>query len=223
MPRKKFDLSLLPDAPNLEFEQPLWRAGIFQVGGVDEAGRGALAGPVAAGVVVLPVQDDLPETLAGVRDSKLMTARARQEWAEIIPQVALACGVGFAGPNEIDDLGIVSATHLAVRRALGRLPIDPQHLLLDGRLRPEAGIPETSLIKGDRRSLSIAAAAILAKVARDEKMVELAEDFPQYDFAHNKGYGTAAHREAIEVHGPCPVHRFSFAPMRQDHSEEIEL
>lgn len=223
MPRKKFDLSLLPPAPNLEFEQSLWRAGIFQVGGVDEAGRGALAGPVAAGVVVLPMRDDLPEALAGVRDSKLMTARARQEWAEVIPQVALAYGVGFAGPDEIDVLGIVPATHLAVRRALKSLPLDPQHLLLDGRLHPDVGIPETVLIKGDRRSLSIASAAILAKVARDEKMVELSERFPNYDFSHNKGYGTAAHCAAIEAYGPCPVHRYSFAPIRQDDSQEITL
>jgi ribonuclease HII len=222
MARKKFDLSLLPPKPNLEFEQPLWRDGLAHIAGVDEAGRGALAGPVAVGVVVLPDRPDLLELLAGVQDSKQMTARARQHWAEIIPQVAVDCQVGFAGPEEIDEIGIVHAIGLAARRALEELSSPPEHLLLDARLVPDAGIPETSLIKGDCRSLSIAASAIMAKVARDRIMVEMSEQYPAYGFEHNMGYGTAVHRNAIAEHGPCKIHRFSFAPIRQDEPAEDE-
>jgi len=220
MPRKKFDLSQLPPSPNLDFERPLWDSGFARVAGVDEAGRGALAGPVAVGVVVLPNLPDVLERLAGVRDSKQMTARNREHWAGIIPQVAVSWQVGFAEPGEIDEIGIVPATGLAARRALDRLPERPNYLLLDARLKPEAFIPERSLIKGDCRSLSIAAAAIMAKVTRDRLMVEMDESYPEYLFRANMGYGTAAHRGAIESHGPCPIHRFSFAPIRQDDPAE---
>lgn len=221
MARKKFDLSLLPPTPNLEFEQPLWRTGFKRIAGIDEAGRGSLAGPVAVGVVVLPNRPDLEELLDGVKDSKQMTARARQDWAEIIPQVAASWQVGFAEPGEIDKIGIVQATGLAARRALEGLPEQPDYLLLDARLKPMAFIPETSLIKGDCRSLSIAAASVMAKVIRDRLMDEMDERYPTYGFAQNKGYGTAAHCQAIADDGPCEIHRFSFAPIRQD-DEELE-
>ena len=216
MPRKKFDLSLLPPAPDLTFEQGLWQAGVELVAGVDEAGRGALAGPVAAGVVVLPNQQDLPQVLAGVRDSKQMTAKERQYWATQIELSALAYQVGFAGPEEVDELGIVPATRLAAMRAIARLPHLPSHLLIDAISIPGAGIPETSLIKGDRRSLSIAAASILAKVQRDAHMVEAEGLYPGYGFATHKGYGTAHHLAAIEEIGPSPIHRMSFSPLRPD-------
>jgi len=216
MPRKKFDLSLLPPTPDLTYEQELWQAGMEIVAGVDEAGRGALAGPVAAGAVVLPNQQDLPQVLDGVRDSKQMTAKDRRYWAAKIEGTALACQVGFAGPEEVDELGIIPATRLAAMRAIARLPQVPGHLLIDAISIPGAGIPETSLIKGDRRSLSIAAASILAKVQRDAHMVELDEKYPGYGFAAHKGYGTAQHRAAIEELGPCPIHRMSFAPLRPD-------
>jgi len=216
MPRKKFDLSLLPPAPDLTHELELWQAGVQIVAGVDEAGRGALAGPVAAGVVVLPNQHDLPQALAGVRDSKQMTAKDRRYWATHIESLAVACQVGFAGAEEVDELGIIPATRLAAMRAIARLPQLPGHLLIDAISIPGAGIPETSLIKGDRRSLSIAAASILAKVQRDALMVEIDEQYPGYGFAAHKGYGTAHHRAAIEELGPCPIHRMSFAPLRPD-------
>jgi len=216
MPRKKFDLSLLPPVPDLTFEQGLWQAGVGIVAGVDEAGRGALAGPVAAGVVVLPNQQDLAQVLTGVRDSKQMTAKDRQYWARQIDSSAQACQVGFAGPEEVDELGIIPATRLAAMRAIAQLPQAPGHLLIDAISIPGAGIPETSLIKGDRRSLSIAAASILAKVHRDAQMVELDGQYPGYGFAAHKGYGTARHLAAIDVLGPCPIHRMSFAPLRPD-------
>ena len=214
MPRKKFDLSLLPEAPNLEFEQALWRAGVALVAGVDEAGRGALAGPVAAGVVVLPKSRNIQKKLEGVNDSKQLSKKKREYWLEIITQAALSCQVGFGSPEEIDELGIVPATRLAAMRALAKLEKTPGHLLIDAIKIPEAEIESTSLIKGDCRSLSIACASIAAKVTRDRYMQEASEKYPGYDLAANMGYGTARHRQAIENLGPCEIHRMSFAPMR---------
>ena len=223
MPRKKFDLSQLPEAPNLHFEQGLWLAGVAHIGGIDEAGRGALAGPVSAGVVILPNRPDLLETLHGVRDSKQMTHKARVVWAEVIRDTAVCAEVGFAQADEIDEIGIVPATRLAAMRAIAQLSPPPAHLLVDAIKIPGAGLPETTLIKGDRRSLSIAAASILAKVARDLLMEELDAEYPGYGFAHNKGYGTSMHRAAIETLGPCKIHRYSFAPIRQEEDPQLPL
>lgn len=212
--RRKFNPNLLPERPNLDFEDTLWRKGIVWVAGVDEAGRGALAGPVAAGAVVLPHnQPDLMLQLSGVRDSKVMSAPARDTWAETIKKLALAWGVGMAAPGEIDAIGIVPATCLAVSRALANLEILPQHVLVDYLTLPEVICPQTPLVKGDARSLSIAAAAILAKTARDGVLVQLDQVFPGYSFAKNKGYGTAAHRQAISALGPCSQHRRTFSPV----------
>lgn len=216
MSRKKFDLSTLPPFPDLSFEQALWGEGVTLIAGIDEAGRGALAGPVAAGVVVLPQTEGLAAALEGVRDSKQMSAKQRGAAVEMIEAVALACRVGLASPAEVDELGILPATRLAVIRALEELPDPPEHLLVDHIAIHAPGIPETPLTKGDRRSLSIAAASILAKVRRDEIMVEMDMQYPDYGFASHKGYGTAGHRAAIETFGPCPAHRMSFSPMRQD-------
>jgi ribonuclease HII len=213
-PRRKFNPNLLPERPNLEFEDALWRQGITWVAGADEAGRGALAGPVAAGVVVLPPdQPDLMLKLFGVRDSKVMSAKDREMWAVEIKATALAWGVGMASSGEIDAVGIVPATCLAVSRALTNLEISPQHVLVDYLTLPEVICPQTPLVKGDARSLSIAAAAILAKTARDAVLVELDQCFPGYSFAKNKGYGTAAHRQAISALGPCSQHRRTFSPV----------
>jgi ribonuclease HII len=223
MPRKKFDLSLLPPCPDLKYEADLWQAGVRIVAGVDEAGRGALAGPVAAGVVVLPNQPDLQKMLDGVQDSKQMTAKSRQHWAQQIKSLALGCQVGFAEAEEVDELSIIPATRLAAIRAISMLPHPPGHLLIDHISIPGAGIPETSLIKGDRRSLSIAAASILAKVQRDEIMIQIDNLYPEYGFADHKGYGTAQHMTAIERHGPCPIHRMSFAPLRPDATDQPSL
>jgi len=222
MPRIKFDRSLLPDAPDLRFEEELWEAGVESVAGVDEAGRGALGGPVAAGVVILPAGSKIFKALDGVQDSKQMTAKARNDWAEKINAIAMA-QVGFAGPEEIDELGIIPATRLAAMRAIAKLPHAPGHLLIDAISIPGAGIPETSLIKGDCRSLSIAAASIMAKVQRDEIMIQAETQYPGYGFAAHKGYGTVRHRTAIENLGPCPIHRMSFSPLRVEDSDQLQL
>ncbi|HTX92343.1 MAG TPA: ribonuclease HII [Anaerolineales bacterium] len=195
--------------PTLEFEQQLWNGGLGRLAGIDEAGRGAWAGPVAAGAVVLPPDPSLLETLSGVRDSKLMTPLARQSWAPRIREAALGWGVGFASAEEIDALGILPATKLAALRALAGLR--PDYLLTDFLVFRDLDLPQTALVKGDRRSLSVAAASVLAKTARDALMVELDGTYPGYGFARHKGYGTSIHQEAIRCRGMCDIHRRSFA------------
>jgi ribonuclease HII len=206
----RFDPALLPPAPDLSFEQPLWAAGLSGVAGIDEAGRGPLAGPVAAAVVVFPPNAGLTVELAGVRDSKQMTPSQRQAACPRIQAAALGFALGFAEAAEIDNLGILPATRLAAWRALQALPFAPDHLLLDALFLPDVDLPQTALIKGDRRSLSIAAASVLAKTARDARLEALEQEYPGYGFARHKGYGTAAHRVALQQLGPCPQHRRSF-------------
>ena len=200
------------DSPNLKFESDLWQSGLRRVAGLDEAGRGAMAGPVAVGAVILP--DDNPhlsETLACSRDSKQMTPRQRELCAPIIEATAMAWSVAFASPEEIDQLGIVPATRLAGMRALEGLNHPLDFLLTDFRLElPESETPQTSLPKGDARCLSIAAASILAKTSRDALMRELDEQYPGYGLGQNKGYGTQAHRSAMRRLGYSSVHRKSF-------------
>jgi len=208
----KFDRRLLPLAPDFAFEIALWGQGYHLVAGVDEAGRGALAGPVAAGALVFPDDPGLLPALKGVRDSKQMTAAQRSSWAERLAEVCLACGVGFASADEIDTLGIVPATRLAACRAVQSLGVQPEHLLVDYLRLPELPIPQTPLVKGDARSLSIAAASILAKTRRDALLCELEAQYPGYGLAQHKGYATQAHRLALERLGPSPIHRLSFAP-----------
>jgi ribonuclease HII len=207
-------LADLPPLPTLEFEQSLWQAGVFPTAGLDEAGRGAWAGPVAAAAVILPPDDaDLLKHLHGVRDSKQMTARAREGFAAVIRETALAWGVGFASVEEIETHGIVPATRLAMMRALQECALSPRHLLIDALRLPDIALPQTSLIKGDARSLSIAAASVLAKTARDPLMRDLARQYPQYGFEVHKGYGTARHRRALQQWGPCPLHRRTYRPV----------
>jgi ribonuclease HII len=206
---KKFDRSLLPEAPDLSFEKPLWNAGIDRIAAIDEAGRGPLAGPVAAAAVILPPHMEAA-ALAGVHDSKQMTPRQREASVARIRKLVWAWGIGFAAVTEIDMLGILPATRLAVQRAIEALPLLPDHLLLDCLLLPEVSLPQTSLIKGDCRSLGIAAASVLAKTARDAWMVACHLQYPGYGFAKHKGYGTPAHRAAIERLGPCALHRKTF-------------
>jgi ribonuclease HII len=213
MPR--FDPAALPPLPDLLHETALWRRGLPLVAGVDEAGRGALAGPVFAAAVILPANPQIAAALHGVNDSKKLTAAQREFWSTRLPTVALAAAVGSASHEEIDAYGIVPATRLAIRRALLALHPLPDHLLVDALPLPEVPIPQTILIKGDARSLSIAAAAILAKTARDQYMRALSGDHPGYYWAYNKGYGTAAHLHAIERLGPSPFHRRTFAPLNQ--------
>jgi ribonuclease HII len=218
-PRHKFDLSLLPDRPDLHFEKELWAQGLRHIAGVDEAGRGALAGPVAAGAVILPFDRlDLMDQLSGVRDSKEMTPKDRQSWAEAIKMFALAWKVGFASPAEIDQLGIVPATCLAASRALSGLDLDADHLLVDYLTLPDAEVGQTPLVKGDARSLSIASASVLAKTARDALLAAMEDDYTGYGFCRNMGYATAEHRAAIQKLGPCEQHRRSFSPVADCYS-----
>ncbi len=205
-----FDRSLIPPEPDLSFEQVLWQAGLTSVAGIDEAGRGALAGPVAAAVVILPPEQKIRLRLKGVRDSKQLTPWQRETLRERILQYAAAWGVGFASSAEIDQLGILPATRLAACRALEALILLPSHLLLDYILLPDVVTPQTALVKGDCRSLSIAAASILAKTSRDAVMRDLDLVYPGYGFARHKGYGTIAHRQAIRQLGLSPLHRVSF-------------
>jgi len=209
--RVKFDLTSLPPAPDLTFEQALWHQGILCVAGLDEAGRGALAGPVyAAGVILPPHSDGIAQDLEGVRDSKQLTPRQREQLAPIIQMRALAWSVGWAEAAEIDQLGIAPASRLAFCRALEGLRMPAEHLLLDYFRLPEVELAQTALVKGDQRSLSIACASILAKTVRDAFMRAEEVQFPGYGFAQNKGYGTAKHRAALDALGPCLLHRRSF-------------
>ncbi|MCJ7583901.1 MAG: ribonuclease HII [Anaerolineales bacterium] len=195
----------------LEFEQALWNGGFSCVAGIDEAGRGAWAGSVCAATVILPRTPHLAWTLRGVRDSKQMTPLARESWAPRIKEIALAWGVGFASAEEIDMLGIVPATKLAATRAIASLSLKPDYLITDYLIFPEIPLPQTALVKGDRRSLSVAAASVLAKTARDARMRELDLEYHGYGFARHKGYGTPQHRAAIRQSGLCTLHRKSFA------------
>lgn len=214
MPRR-IDPSLVPEAPDFSFEIPLWEIGVHRVAGIDEAGRGPLAGPVTAAMVIFPPEPGLMTVLKGVRDSKELAPARREIWSQRIKELAIGWGVGFASHAEIDACGIVYATRLAACRALADCKIRPQHLLLDYILLPDNPLPQTSLVKGDARSLSIAAASILTKTARDARLCELDEVYPGYGFADNKGYGTAGHLEALERLGPSPVHRRSFGRVRE--------
>lgn len=207
--------------PSLEYEYAFWRRGYRAVAGIDEAGRGAWAGPVIAGVVILPRVHHIQRwwthtelhALARVRDSKLLSPTQRAALIEPICRTALAYATGVASHEEIDALGIVPATHLAMQRALAALPIAPDALLVDA-LTLEADVPQQAIIHGDQRVLSIACASILAKVTRDRLMIELDTRYPGYGLAQHKGYGTAAHRAALDQLGSSNIHRNSFAPIK---------
>lgn len=211
----RFDPNLIPSHPNCSIEANLWQSGLGLVAGLDEAGRGAWAGPVFAAAVILPPEPGMESALAGVRDSKQMTPQARQHWAGEIQLTALAWGIGWAEAVEIDQIGILPATRLAMARAVEQLEEIPQYLLVDGNfLLPQIPLPQQALIKGDQRSLSIAAASVLAKTTRDSLLIDYETDYPGYGFARHKGYGTALHRSALQDLGPCAIHRRSFAPLR---------
>jgi len=201
--------------PTLEIEEGLWKEGYRFVAGIDEAGRGAWAGPVVAAAVILPPDDaGLTARLAGVRDSKLLSAQQRETLLEAVLGCAVAWGVGMIPPDDIDKLGIVAATQRAMAEALQALSPRAEYLLIDYVRLPEVGLPQTSLPHGDGRILSIAAASILAKVSRDRVMIDLEARFPGYGFARHKGYGTQQHREALARLGPSVSHRLSFQPLR---------
>jgi ribonuclease HII len=201
------------DPPHLEYERNIWEHGICHIAGLDEAGRGALAGPVAVGAVMLPADDQLlARRMACCRDSKQLTPRQRELCVPCIHESAVTWGVAFASTEEIDALGIVRATRLAATRALMALKPSPEFLLTDFRLElPENELPQTSLLKGDVYCLSIAAASVLAKTTRDQVMRDLDRDYPGYGWKQNKGYGTQAHRSALKRMGHSPAHRKSFS------------
>ncbi len=182
------------------------RGAHFLICGIDEAGRGPLAGPVAAGAVILPADTDI----LYLNDSKKLSAARREELYDIIRQEALAYHVALVSPQRIDEINILQATYEAMRQAVAELSVKPDVLVNDAVTIPGIGIPQVPVIKGDAKCISIAAASIMAKVERDRLMEEYDRQYPEYGFASHKGYGTAAHIEAIRKYGPCPIHRRSF-------------
>ena len=189
-----------------EIEDALAEKGIRAVCGVDEAGRGPLAGPVCAAAVILPPHLELP----GLNDSKKLTDKKRRELYPLIKEQAVAYGIGFASEEEIDEINILQATFLAMQRAIDQLEGKAEFALIDGNREKDFGIPVMTVVKGDSRSASIAAASVLAKVARDDVMLAMAEAYPEYGFEIHKGYGTKAHYAALREHGASKIHRQSF-------------
>lgn len=199
------------------FEREWVARGMTRIAGVDEAGRGPLAGPVIAAAVMFPpewVRDGLPEALRGLNDSKQVPASRRDTYHRVLTGTpGLVWGLGVVEADEIDRINILRATHAAMVRALASLATPPDHVLVDGLAVDEIRVSQTALVKGDGRSYSIAAASILAKVTRDRRMVEHDRSWPGYGFAIHKGYPTAAHLASLKRLGPCPIHRRSFGPV----------
>jgi ribonuclease HII len=208
---------------SFEFELPLWQSGVTRVAGVDEAGRGPLAGPVVAAAAILPsrwAETGLPTELSGLNDSKQLTEAQREKYFEFLTTCAeIEFAIAAVNAGVIDEINILQATHRAMNEALMKLSPLPPHALVDGRPVKTLRVPQTAIVKGDARSFSIAAASVLAKVTRDRQMLEFARQFPEYGFAEHKGYGTAKHLAAIEKHGPCAIHRKTFAPLKRPEKE----
>ena len=189
-----------------EIENSLYSETVQLICGVDEAGRGPLAGPVCAAAVILPRDLQIP----GLTDSKKLTDKKRRELFPVIQQQAVAFGIGLASEQEIDEINILQATFLAMQRALDQLGVKPDLALIDGNRETDFGLPVKTMVKGDSLSANIAAASILAKVTRDDIMIQLAQEYPEYGFEIHKGYGTKAHSAALAEHGPSAIHRRSF-------------
>ena len=190
----------------IEYEQNAELKGYKAICGVDEAGRGPLAGPVCAAAVVLP-----PDTVVdGVNDSKKLTEKKREALFDVIKETAVSYCIAYASVEEIESINILNATMLAMKRAVEGLDVKADYAMIDGNKMPPLDIDGETIVKGDAKSMSIACASILAKVSRDRLLYEYAKEYPQYHFDKHKGYGTAAHREAIIKYGPCPYHRMSF-------------
>ena len=189
-----------------EIEDGFYSRGVNVICGVDEAGRGPLAGPVCAAAVILPKHLQLP----GLTDSKKLSDKKRRELFPLIREQALAWGVGFASEAEIDEINILQATFLAMKRAMAQLSLSPELALIDGNRETDFGLPVHTVVKGDSLSANIAAASILAKVSRDDYMLDMARQYPQYGFEIHKGYGTRAQYDALREFGPCPIHRRTF-------------
>ena len=193
-----------------EFENELYNNEINFIAGIDEVGRGPLVGPVVTAAVILP-KDFYDER---INDSKKLTEKKRELLYDVIMKNALSVGIGMSSPEGIDEINILNATKKAMIEAINNLSIKPEHLLIDA-VKLDIDIPQTSIIKGDAKSQSIASASIIAKVTRDRMMVELDKKYPMYDFKHNKGYGTKKHIEALYKYGPLKEHRKSFAPVSE--------
>lgn len=208
-----------------EFEAALWQAGQTRVAGVDEAGRGPLAGSVVAAAVILPpgwLDSGLPVELRGLNDSKQLTEARREAFFAALTQLPeVQFAVSAVDAATIDQINILQATHRAMNEALTQLQPAPEHALVDGSPVKSLRFPQTAIVKGDARSYSIAAASVLAKVTRDRQAAEWDRQWPEYGFAIHKGYGTPQHLEAIRKHGPCPIHRRSFAPLKPKQPELI--
>lgn len=197
-----------------EFEMACFEQGFSKIAGVDEVGRGPLAGPVVAGAVILKQEAFRPESgLVGLNDSKQLSKEERVKFVDLIKANALSYGIGMASSTEIDEINIYQATKLAMKRALDKLQPGPDHVFIDALDLP-LEIPQTPIIKGDARSLTIAAASVLAKEYRDNLMAQFDVQYPGYDFSSHAGYATKAHLEAVEKLGPCPEHRLTFAPFK---------
>ena len=201
-------------APTYDEEAALIEAGYTLIAGVDEVGRGTLAGPVVAGAAILPMYPK-GEWVAGVNDSKRLTPKRRETALERMRTASVTMQIGAASSEEIDAAGIVEATRIAMVRAVDALPMRPQFLLLDAMLLPDIDLPQYAIVKGDSKCLSIAAASIVAKVMRDDMMRDADAAFPGYGFARHKGYATRQHLDSLERLGPCDIHRFTFAPVRR--------
>ena len=213
------------EVDRFNYERVFLSKKIQPLAGVDEAGRGPLAGPVTAAAAILPtawVESGLPESLSGLNDSKQLTEKKRDQLFEaIVAGDEIDYAIANIDAPEIDQINILQATHAAMNRALAGLTQKPVHALVDGKPVKTLSILQTAIVKGDSLSFSIAAASVLAKVSRDRLMLEYDQQYPEYGFATHKGYGTKQHLAAIEKHGPCPIHRLSFAPLKPPPQMEL--
>ena len=207
----------------LQYEREHVSRGLTRLAGVDEAGRGPLAGPVVAAAIVMSeswIKEGIPEPLLRLNDSKKLNKKVREELFEVIDSdKSIEWGIGVVDAPLIDEINILQATHQAMNDALAKITPPVQHALVDGRQVPSLSVPQTAIVKGDGKSYTIGAASILAKVTRDRLMIEYDQKYPGYGFAGHKGYGTGAHLSAIEELGPCPIHRMSFAPLSNTQTE----
>lgn len=193
-----------------QYEEEAFSSGYELIGGVDEVGRGPLAGPVVAAIVILPKGTKIQ----GINDSKKLSPHQRERLCKTIANISIDWGIGIVDERKIDEINILQATYIAMGRAVQSLKTKPHFLLVDGRKIPHLDIPQKPIIKGDQLSISIASASILAKVVRDRMMIEYDKEFPQYGFAKHKGYGTTLHIESIKKYGICKIHRRSFEPIK---------
>ena len=201
----------------LEYENNLYNEGVTLIAGVDEVGRGPLIGPVVACACILPVNFYHKD----IKDSKKLSEKKREEMYKIIKENAISIGLGIVSEKVIDEVNIYEATKIAMKEAIKNLNITPEHVLIDA-MKLELNIPSTSIIKGDAKSESIAAASIIAKVTRDHMLDEMDKEYPMYDLKNNKGYGTKKHLEALQTYGPCKYHRVSYSPVRNVLNEKTQ-